>query len=177
MEEAEWFFFCKNYCWSWPKWSSAVLRLARQFPAALAEDKFDDLEEEVLDYVLTSSTVLPSVHRDEGEPTKSAELCAYWQAIGDIKTLQGEARFPSLVSLAKCLLSLPVSNADTERVFSIVRKIVTDYRTEMEQDTLCALLTCKINCDCSCYELDTPKELLRAAKVATMEYNRAHSSK
>ena len=66
--------------------------------------------------------------------------------------------------LTKCL---PVSNADTERVFSTVRKIITDYRTEseMEQDTLCALLTCKINCDCSCFELDTPMELYRAAKV------------
>ncbi len=90
--------------------------------------------------------------------------------------MQGENQFPVLVSLSKCLLSLPISNADTERVFSIVRKIVTDYRKEMEQDTLCALLTCKLNCDCACYQLETPKELLRAAKVATMEYNKAHSS-
>lgn len=156
---------------------AAVLRLARRFPAAVSEDNFDCLEEEVLDYVLASSAVMPSVHKDDGKPTKSEELCKYWQEVGSMKTLQGDDRFPSLFLLAKCLLSLPVSNADTERVFSIVRKIITDYRTEMEQSTLCALLTCKMNCDCPCYELDTPKELLRAAKVATMEYNRAHSSK
>ena len=155
---------------------AAVLRLARRFPAALSEDKFDNLEEEVLDYVLASSAEMPSVNRDDGKPTKSEELCTYWQEIGNMKTLQGENRFPCLVLLAQCLLSLPVSNADTERVFSIVRKIITDYRTEMEQSTLCALLACKMNCDCPCYELETPKELLRAAKVATMEYNRAHSS-
>ena len=106
---------------------AAVFRLARQFPAALSEDKFDCLEEEVLDYVLASSAVMPSVRRDDGKPTKSKELCAYWQEVGNMKTLQGEYSFPCLVLLAKCLLSLPVSNADTERVFSIVRKIITDY--------------------------------------------------
>lgn len=156
---------------------ATVLRLARRFPAALTPDKFDCLEEEVLDYVLASSAVIPTVHKDDDKPTKSEELCKYWQEVGNMKTLQGDDRFPSLFLLAKCLLSLPVSNADTERVFSIVRKIITDYRTEMEQSTLCALLSCKMNCDCPCYELDTPKELLRAAKVATMEYNRAHCSK
>ena len=31
--------------------------------------------------------------------------------------------------------------------------------------------------NCDCFKLDTPKELLKKAKVATMEYNRAHSSK
>ena len=76
-----------------------------------------------------------------------------------------------------CLLSLPHSNADTERIFSIVRKIITDYRTEMEQNTLCALLECKVNNDNCCYDTDVPKELVKIAKQATMNYNRAHSSK
>ena len=66
---------------------SSICRLARRFPAALSEDKFDDLEEELLDYVLASCASMPSVHRDEGKPTKSAELCAYWQEVGNMKTL------------------------------------------------------------------------------------------
>ncbi len=97
---------------------TAVLRLATRFPAAISEDQFDALEEEVLDYVLSSSNTIPSVPRAEGKPTN---LCAYWQELGQ---MQGENRFPVLVSLSKCLLSLPISNADTERVFSIVRKII-----------------------------------------------------
>ena len=34
--------------------------------------------------------------------------------------LRGTARFPNLCKLSKCLLALPVSNAETERVFSMV---------------------------------------------------------
>ena len=30
--------------------------------------------------------------------------------------------------------------------------------------------------NCTCFKLETPKELLDKAKVATMEYNRAYSS-
>ena len=38
-------------------------------------------------------------------------------------------------------------NADSERVFSmtIVKKIDTDSRSDLGQDTICALLSCKIN--------------------------------
>ena len=75
------------------------------------------------------------------------------------------------------LLALPVSNAETERVFSIVRKIVTDYRSQMDQSTLCALMSCKINNDSVCFQLDTPTILLKEAKSATLKYNSAHSSK
>lgn len=92
-----------------------------------------------------------------------------------MKIINGTIRFPLLSRLAKCLLSLPHSNADTERVFSIVRKIITDYRTEMEPSTLCALVACKLNNDSTCFELNTPKGLLTKAKSSTMDYNKAHS--
>ena len=78
--------------------------------------------------------------------------------------------------LAKCLLVLPHSNADTERVFSIIRKTVAQYHTEMDQSTPSGLLSCKLNRNCDCYQLNTLKELLQTAKGATMEYNKAHSS-
>ena len=38
------------------------------------------------------------------------------------------------------------------------------------------ILSCKLNCDFNCFELETPTDLLRRAKVATMEYNRSHST-
>ncbi len=78
-------------------------------------------------------------------------------------------------TLEKCVLSLPVSNADTERVFSHVKKILTDHRTEMDSSTLCAQLSCKLNSDVDCFELDTPVELIKTTKHATMDYNREHS--
>ena len=89
----------------------------------------------------------------------------------------GTLCFPHLANCAKCVLALLVSNADTERVFSIVKKIVTSYRTDLEQTKLCALVSCKFNSDCNCFELETPKEPLKSAKGATIDYNKAHCSK
>ena len=148
---------------------AAVFRMAERFPAAVCQGSLDALEEEVSDYKLSPPSAIPSVHREPGKPTKCAELSVYWQEIGRMKTLCGTPRFPNFTPLAECILSLPISNADTERVFSIVRKIVTDYRTEMDQSTLCALVLCKLNSNSNCYDLETPKELLKRAKVATVE--------
>ena len=148
-----------------------ALRLARRFAMTVPMPAHDSLEEEVLDYSLAPITTLPQV--EEGQD----QLCQYWQAIGRMKCVDGTHRFPNLARLAKCMLSLPHSNADTERVFSIVRKIVTDYRTEMEQDTLCALVACKLNSDFDCYHFDPPHKVLVKAKKATSDYNNAHCSK
>ena len=156
---------------------STVSRLIKRFNKVVPEDEYDALESEVLDYSLTPMAELPSVPREEGKLTKSAEICEYWQKVGMLKTLEGTDRFPHLVRLAKCILALPHSNADTERVFSITRKILTDYRSELDQSTLCALVACKMNSDEKCFELNTPKNVLDVAKGATMKYNREHISR
>lgn len=93
---------------------AATLRLAKRFPAAVSQEAFDALEGEVLDYKLAPSSTMPSVCKESGKPTKSAELCTYWQEVGRMKRLDGMARFPTFTRLAKCVLTLPVSNADTE---------------------------------------------------------------
>lgn len=88
--------------------TDSVLRLATRFSVAIPQEACDALEEETLDYMLLPSSVVC----EEGEPTKSAELCAYWQQIGRMTTLDGTARFLN----PKCILALPVSNAETERI-------------------------------------------------------------
>ena len=147
---------------------AVVSRMATRFQSAVPEQSLDALEEEVLDYKLAPMLNIPT-----GTTT---DVCSYWQQVGQMRVLNGALRFPNLTKLAKCVLALPVSNADTERVFSIVKKIVTSYRTDLEQSTLCALLSCKLNCDFNCFELETPTDLLRRAKGATVEYNRSHST-
>ena len=156
---------------------AAVIRLAKRFSAAAPPDIYDALEEEVLDYKLSPPSDFPDVDKEGRECIDNHKLCSYWQSVGEMKTLCGTARFPYLSKLSKCLLALPVSNAETERVFSIVRKIVTDYRSQMDQSTLCALISCKVNNDTVCFQLQTPTPLLKQAKSATLNYNVAHSSK
>ena len=36
-------------------------------------------------------------------------------------------------------------HSETESVFSMVKKIDTDSRSDLGQDTICALLSCKLN--------------------------------
>ena len=89
---------------------------------------------------------------------KVKELRKYWQT-WEMKTASGTLRFPNLTNLFK-MLTLPHSNADTERVFSIVRRILTEQRSQLEQSTLCALIGCKLNSLHSCFQLETPDNLL-----------------
>ena len=57
----------------------------------------------------------------------------------------GTKRFGVLSKLAKTLLVLPNSNADSERAFSIIKKIHTEFRSDLNNDTICGLLSCKFN--------------------------------
>ena len=94
-----------------------VQRLARLFPVAVSPALHNIVEEEVLDYRISPNSEFPDI--EEGRPGCSDNaLYLYWQTIGNMKTLCGTARFPNLCKLSKCLLVLPVSNAETERVFS-----------------------------------------------------------
>ena len=61
--------------------------LARQFPVAIPESNFDSLKEELLDYTLVQSELLPSLPREEGKSTKSEDPCSYWTDIRKMKTL------------------------------------------------------------------------------------------
>ena len=78
-------------------------------------------------------------------------------------------RFGNLSTLAKHLLVLPHSNADPERLFSMVRKIDTEQRKRLDSSTVNALLSAKINNDHHCYDnkylLDT--DFLTSVKTAT----------
>lgn len=120
--------------------ASTVFRLARRFPCAISEDGMENLEEEILDYILVSPNELPTIQKETNRQTKSGELRTYWCEIDQLKVADNSPRFPNLCSLVKCLLSLPRSNAESERVFSIVRKILTDHRSQLDHKTVCSLL-------------------------------------
>ena len=105
-----------------------VLGLARRFPQLeLADDEsLDKLREEFTDFKLSPED-LPSV-----DVYKCADLelrprvGRFWSAVSKIKTLHGTERFSALCKLMFGLLSIPCSNADSERGFSVLWKIHTD---------------------------------------------------
>ncbi|XP_048237948.1 uncharacterized protein LOC125372340 [Haliotis rufescens] len=141
--------------------SDSVLACA----SAIAFPLTDELTEEFLEYSLTPPEELPS-------STLKPEQ--YWIKLQKQKTLDGTRRFKYLSALAIKLCLIPNSNADTERLFSMVKKIKTEGRSELDNSTVCALLSCKVNCKDPCYSCTFSKDTLCKAKCATKVYNSQH---
>jgi hypothetical protein len=89
-----------------------------------------------------------------------------------------KSSYPTLASLMRIVLSIPHSNASSERVFSMLKKITTDQRHSLDQATVQSLLATKLNFQGCCLDVKRKlnTDLKQKLKTATMEYNRAHSS-
>ena len=92
------------------------------------------------------------------------------------KKISVEQIFSNLDALMKLLLCIPHSKTSGERTFSMVRKIVTESRTSLHNDTVCTLLSCKLNCNRIAAGFKPSKVQLNAAKQATHKCNQAHKS-
>jgi hypothetical protein len=55
--------------------------------------------------------------------------------------------------LAKACV-IPVSNADPERIVSMLKKIQTNMRSDLNNDTICCLICAKQNQDKACFEFN-----------------------
>ena len=78
--------------------------------------------------------------------------------------------------LVRTLLARPASNADSERSFSMVRKIDSEDRSHLERSTIASLLTLKLNLDENCYNFEPTEDLLKLNKSAIWKYNQEHGS-
>ena len=89
-----------------------------------------------------------------------------------VKTVAGHYKYSTISKLMKTYLLLPHSNADSERVFSMVNKICTEHRADLAQDMVAALLSVKVNSRVDPQRFEPSRNELGKAKSATMEYNR-----
>jgi hypothetical protein len=83
--------------------------------------------------------------------------------------------FRVLSKLAKACV-IPVSNADPERIVSMLKKIQTNMRSDLNNDTICCLICAKQNQDKACFEFNPSDSVLRAAKKAVLTYQSNISS-
>ncbi|KAJ8015892.1 hypothetical protein DPEC_G00001270 [Dallia pectoralis] len=96
-----------------------------------------------------------------------------WGYLGCLKNrASGTLKFPKLSKVAQIVLSLPHSNADAERTFSIgLNK--TDHRKRLSLDgTLSSIMTMKMSSLEPCFKYEPPAEVLKLAKTATVAYNK-----
>lgn len=133
-------------------------RLSALFPQfGFDEDK---LREQLIDYQLM----------DSAEVAQEKKVDRFWGLIGK------QERFRELARLSKMLLCFPHSNASSERVFSMVTKIMTTNRMSLEPSTACALLSCKLNHSAEAHQYRPSQKVLRHAKSATYLYNSTHAT-
>ena len=111
------------------------------------------------------------------KPDDYSDAVAFWVNIAHLRSPMGELKYANLALLALKLLSIPSSNADSERVFSLVRRIKTEFRSSLLTETLSALIGCHFNKTSSCCEMASIDEsLISKAKTCTRERNLSYAS-
>ena len=90
--------------------------------------------------------------------------------------VNNEIRRNRLSKIAKLILVIPHSNAEEERVFSMVRKNKTPFRPNLDiERTLSSLLTVKLATNEPCHAYTPPDTVINRASKVTWEYNKQHS--
>ncbi len=101
-----------------------------------------------------------------------------WHYISTLRAPDNALRFSRLSRIAMLVLIIPHSNAQEERVFSMVRKNKTAFRPSLDpKGTLSSILTIKLANSDQAHRFEPSKELLKKAKSATWDYNKVHSRK
>ena len=77
---------------------------------------------------------------------------AFWLEVGKMTTLEGQPGF-NLHKLISALMTIPVSNVDSEQGFSMPRKIHTDQSSNLEHSLIIALMAMKFNLDDCCWDI------------------------
>ena len=86
--------------------------------------------------------------------------------------IDGKPKFSELANLKLGVLVIPHSNADSERIFSQVRKNRTETRPNLSVSTLSSLMVLKTymtSMDKKCYEHTYTTKQLKSAKLATYQ--------
>lgn len=98
---------------------------------------------------------------------KEERVDAQWRIVSQLRTPDGDYKFSRIANVMLGILSIPHSNAECERLFSIVRKTRTEFRSSMGDKTLEHLLLAKSHQAGPCYSQSYSHDFLKAAKSAT----------
>jgi len=96
----------------------------------------DKLGEELIEYQLLDDSEIPesvskSATIQEDESVTYYRMDVIWHYLANLKAVDGSYRFGRISKVAKLLLIIPHSNAEEERIFSMVRKNKTSFHDFM----------------------------------------------
>ena len=138
-------------------------------------EQMDNLSEDFVEFQLLNDNDIPKETWDKATVSVDEDEKCYHrmdflrQYISTMKTPDHTPRFLMLSKVAMLVLVIPHSNAEKERVFSMVRK--TTFRPSLDpKGTLSSILTIKLGQD-KPHQFKPTKEVLKKAKSATWNYN------
>ena len=154
-----------------------------KFPAILSESA-DDIEQEFTRFQITplhKNITEETVQRDRKAITVQRRMDSQWVSVSEITDQSDGARpFAKLAQVMLGILSIFHSNADSERIFSLVRKVKTELKGNMKIETLNNITTHKVlerACDVPCYNYHPQADLLKRCKGATERHNLSMNQK
>ena len=107
---------------------------------------------------------------DDTLNTDDSDAMHFWLSALNMKSPMGSPKYEHLRTLALQLLSIPKSNADSERVFSLVKRIKIVFRPNLATETVSALIGCRFNKTMRCCDMHKFEDsLLSKAKNCTRE--------
>ncbi len=117
---------------------------------------------------------------DGSPPVYHYRVDVLWWHIANLK-LSGTNTpgFKYLFRVAEIVVILPHSNAEEERLFSIVRKNKTDFRSSLKlHGTFSSILTMKYTypeSEVTCHRWLPDEKILKDTKKETSHYNKDHN--
>lgn len=105
---------------------------------------------------------------DDDSPPSSGDVVSFWHQAASI--------YPNLSVVMKALLCVPHSNAQSERAFSMLKKVFTDQRADLCKETVNALMSVKMNTDVCCHKTSLDSTMQQKLKRAAFTYNEKHGS-
>ncbi|MGH0136406.1 UNVERIFIED_CONTAM: hypothetical protein FKN15_061053 [Acipenser sinensis] len=144
----------------------------------------DKLSDEFLDYQLMEEKDIPRSIWEQAVSRVSEQevyhrMDKVWAHMATIKSpVTGMPKLPRLSKVAQLILTLPHSNADAERVFSMIGLNKTDTRNALAlEGTLSSIMTIKMSgMEPNCFKYEPPAEVIKASKSAASSYNREHAA-
>lgn len=90
-----------------------------------------------------------------------------WSTVGNITGIDGHKKYDRLSKVMLSVLTIPHSNAECERVFSLITKNKTKFRSQLSHKCLESMCVMKCNQSGVCYEQNFSESFLVKAKKAT----------
>lgn len=107
----------------------------------------------------------------DGSNSSCANVEQFWNKVNNLTDSGNITKYKHLTNFVKCLMCIPISNAQCERIFSQVNIIKTKYRNRFLPNHISCLLHVKQSLSDGCTSFEPSKEMLQCNKLSCNEYN------